>query len=152
MQMISLCPACHARIHRIQAVLSEMPDLLLELWRELHLVATSRPLSTSAGESQRPSRCRSLMRAGQGSSGPGVCREVIVGEMEADRNPCRLCEELKRHVHTAQQPDSPELLVGLTEAGERNRARQREEKLEKAETLLARHRSQCSEALSMAGN
>ncbi len=34
--MISLCPACHARIHRTQAVLSEMPDLLLELWRELH--------------------------------------------------------------------------------------------------------------------
>jgi len=64
--------------------------------------------------------------------------------MEAD--PCRLCEELKSHVHTAQQPDSPELFVGLTKAGERNRARQREEKLEQAETLLAKHRSQCSEA------
>ncbi len=34
--MISLCPACHARIHRTQAILSKMPDLLLELWRELH--------------------------------------------------------------------------------------------------------------------
>jgi len=60
--------------------------------------------------------------------------------MEADLNPCRLCEELKRHVHTAQQPDSPELLVGLTEAGERNRTRQREEKLLRAELELERHR------------
>lgn len=60
--------------------------------------------------------------------------------MEADLKPCRLCEELKRHVHTAQQPDSPELLKGLTEAGERNRARQREEKLLKAELELERHR------------
>ena len=34
--MISLCPACHAKIHRTRAVLSEMPSLLLELWRELH--------------------------------------------------------------------------------------------------------------------
>ncbi len=75
-----------------------------------------------------------------------------MGGMEADLNPCRLCKELKSHVHTAQQPDSPELFAGLTEAGERNRARQREEKLEKAETLLARHRSQCSEALSRAGD
>jgi len=58
----------------------------------------------------------------------------------------------REHVHTAQQPDSPELFVGLTEAGERNRAWQREEKLEKAETLLARHRRQCSEALSRAGD
>jgi len=69
--------------------------------------------------------------------------------MEADRNPCRLCEELERHVHTAQQPDSPKLLLGLTEAGQRNRTRQREEKLLQAETLLAKHRSQCSQALSM---
>ncbi len=38
--------------------------------------------------------------------------------------------------------------MGLTEAGAHNRARQREEKLEIAETLLARHRSQCSEALN----
>jgi hypothetical protein len=34
--MLSLCPACHAKIHRTKAVLSAMPLLLLELWRELH--------------------------------------------------------------------------------------------------------------------
>ena len=34
--MISLCPACHAKIHRTKAVLSKMPTLLLELWREQH--------------------------------------------------------------------------------------------------------------------
>ncbi len=34
--MISLCPACHARIHKTRVVLSEMPPLLLELWREQH--------------------------------------------------------------------------------------------------------------------
>jgi hypothetical protein len=34
--MISLCPACHAKVHRTKAVLSRMPPLLLELWRELH--------------------------------------------------------------------------------------------------------------------
>ncbi len=34
--MISLCPSCHAKVHRTIAVLSEMPLLLLELWREQH--------------------------------------------------------------------------------------------------------------------
>ena len=34
--MISLCPACHARVHRTKMVLSAMPPLLLELWRERH--------------------------------------------------------------------------------------------------------------------
>ena len=34
--MLSLCPACHAKIHRTRAVLSVMPTLLLELWREHH--------------------------------------------------------------------------------------------------------------------
>ena len=34
--MLSLCPACHAKIHRMKAVLSAMPPLLLELWREQH--------------------------------------------------------------------------------------------------------------------
>jgi len=67
-----------------------------------------------------------------------------VGGMEAE--PCRLCEELKRHVHTAQQPDSPELLLGLTEAGERNRARQREERLLKAELELQRHQNSAHSA------
>ena len=34
--MISLCPACHNKVHRTKAVLSAMPPLLLELWREQH--------------------------------------------------------------------------------------------------------------------
>jgi 5-methylcytosine-specific restriction endonuclease McrA len=34
--MISLCPACHTKVHRTKAVLSRMPPLLLEVWRELH--------------------------------------------------------------------------------------------------------------------
>lgn len=34
--MISLCPACHARIHKTSVVLTEMTPLLLELWREQH--------------------------------------------------------------------------------------------------------------------
>ncbi len=34
--MLSLCPGCHAKIHRTEAVLSAMPPLLLELWREQH--------------------------------------------------------------------------------------------------------------------
>ena len=34
--MISLCLSCHAKVHRTKAVLSDMPPLLLELWREQH--------------------------------------------------------------------------------------------------------------------
>ncbi len=34
--VISLCPACHARLHRTKIVLSTMPPLLLTLWREQH--------------------------------------------------------------------------------------------------------------------
>lgn len=34
--MISLCPGCHVKVHRTIAVLTEMPLLLLELWREQH--------------------------------------------------------------------------------------------------------------------
>lgn len=34
--MVSLCPACHAKVYRTKAVLSGTPPLLLELWREQH--------------------------------------------------------------------------------------------------------------------
>jgi 5-methylcytosine-specific restriction endonuclease McrA len=34
--MISLCPACHARVHHTLAVLREMSPVLLKLWREQH--------------------------------------------------------------------------------------------------------------------
>jgi hypothetical protein len=34
--MISLCPGCHAKVHRTKMVLMELPPLLLVLWREQH--------------------------------------------------------------------------------------------------------------------
>jgi hypothetical protein len=34
--MISLCLGCHAKVHRTKMVLTELPLLLLELWREQH--------------------------------------------------------------------------------------------------------------------
>ncbi|MDQ2844263.1 MAG: HNH endonuclease [Acidobacteriota bacterium] len=34
--MISLCPGCHAKVHRTKMVLTELPPLLLMLWREQH--------------------------------------------------------------------------------------------------------------------
>lgn len=34
--LVSLCPACHAKLHHTKVVFSEMPPLLLELWREQH--------------------------------------------------------------------------------------------------------------------
>ena len=37
--MISLCPGCHAKVGRTKVVLSQMPPLLLELWREQHPLA-----------------------------------------------------------------------------------------------------------------
>lgn len=34
--MLALCPGCHAKVHRTKAVLTAMPPLLLQLWREQH--------------------------------------------------------------------------------------------------------------------
>ena len=34
--LITLCPACHARIHRLRANRRWMPESLLRLWREQH--------------------------------------------------------------------------------------------------------------------
>ena len=34
--MISLCPGCHAKVHRTLAVRKRMSPLLLQLWREQH--------------------------------------------------------------------------------------------------------------------
>ena len=34
--MISLCPACHAKVTKTKTVLAAMPPLLLLLWREQH--------------------------------------------------------------------------------------------------------------------
>jgi hypothetical protein len=53
---------------------------------------------------------------------------------------CRVCTELERFVHSALEPDDPKLLVGLSEAGKRNREHQHAEKLLKVELDLKRHR------------
>lgn len=34
--ILSLCPDCHAKVHRMLGVLFDMPPLLRELWREQH--------------------------------------------------------------------------------------------------------------------
>jgi hypothetical protein len=34
--MIALCAGCHAKVHRTKVVLTALPPLLLELWREQH--------------------------------------------------------------------------------------------------------------------
>ena len=34
--MLSLCPGCHAKVHRTKTILRAMPPLLLHLWREQH--------------------------------------------------------------------------------------------------------------------
>jgi hypothetical protein len=53
--MISLCPACHAKVGRTKAVLSEMPPLLLELWREQHPNGHEQTI-LSFREQEKPSR------------------------------------------------------------------------------------------------
>lgn len=58
--------------------------------------------------------------------------------------PCRICTELEKFLHSAQQPDAPELLLGLTEAGKRNRDHQNREKILKAEANLLKHKKACT--------
>ena len=36
LMMLALCPSCHAKVHRTKAVLSTVPPLPRELWREQH--------------------------------------------------------------------------------------------------------------------
>ena len=59
--------------------------------------------------------------------------------MNSDLVPCQLCSELKQAIVNAEMPSAPELAVGLTEAGKRNRMQQREEKLAGAVLTLERH-------------
>ena len=58
---------------------------------------------------------------------------------------CRVCVQLQESVVAAQRADAPALLLGLTEAGLRNRARQKEERQVKAELDLEKHRRSCRE-------
>ena len=58
---------------------------------------------------------------------------------------CRVCVLLQESVEAAQRPDTPAVLLGLTEAGLRNRAHQMEERQVKAELELEKHRRYCRE-------
>jgi hypothetical protein len=53
---------------------------------------------------------------------------------------CRICTELERMIQSAREPDHPDHLAGLSEAGERNRNHQHAEKILKAELDLKRHK------------
>jgi len=48
--------------------------------------------------------------------------------------------ELEQRLNLAQRPGHPDLLVGLTEAGERNRARQQQEQIQRTQLELEKHR------------
>ena len=58
---------------------------------------------------------------------------------------CRNCIELEQFLHSANVPDAPESLVGLTEAALRNRKHQREERIQKLKGDLEKHRKVCTE-------
>jgi hypothetical protein len=53
---------------------------------------------------------------------------------------CKICIQLEEAVAAAASPDSPEILQGLTEAGKRNRALQKEEMRLKTTLALEKHR------------
>jgi len=57
---------------------------------------------------------------------------------------CKTCSQLDEAVAATRLPDPPHVLEGLTEAGLRNRARQREEKTLKAEATLEKHQRGCT--------
>ncbi len=63
---------------------------------------------------------------------------------------CRTSIELERFLQSALAEGSPTLLVGLTEAGKRNRLHQRQEKILKLETDLRRHKDSCQECRAQA--
>jgi hypothetical protein len=53
--------------------------------------------------------------------------------------PCKICIQLEEAVAASVKPDEPSILLGLTEAGVRNRARQTEERQLKAKLNLEKH-------------
>jgi hypothetical protein len=59
---------------------------------------------------------------------------------------CKVCTQLEEAVASAEMPDPPEILRGLTEAGMRNRARQTEERKLKAKSNLEKHQRSCQES------
>jgi hypothetical protein len=69
-------------------------------------------------------------------------RAIVAKEMR-DNMLCRICTELEDFLVAARLPDSPNLILGLSESGKRNRIHQHEEKLLKAEQALKRHANKC---------
>jgi hypothetical protein len=57
---------------------------------------------------------------------------------------CTICIKLEQAAAAAVRSDPPNLLLGLNEAGIRNRARQKEERTLKAETDLEKHQRSCA--------
>jgi hypothetical protein len=57
---------------------------------------------------------------------------------------CRICAELQSFLVAARQPDSPDLFLGLSESGKRNRSHQHAERILKAEHALERHANKCA--------
>ena len=56
---------------------------------------------------------------------------------------CKICTQLEEAVASAARPDDPEVLIGLTEAGLRNRSRQKEEVQARAVLALEKHKVAC---------
>ena len=52
---------------------------------------------------------------------------------------CTICIKLEQAVAESVRVDAPNALLGLTESGMRNRARQKEERQVKAKTDLEKH-------------
>ena len=57
--------------------------------------------------------------------------------------PCLTCRELSSALETASKPDQAN---GLSLAGERNRAQQKQEKLLKLQASILKHQAVCPEA------
>jgi 5-methylcytosine-specific restriction endonuclease McrA len=73
--MISLCPGCHAKVHRTIAVLTEMPPLLLELWREQHPQGHEQTILDFKSEKPAASPVPLLAQDGSYESRPGQRHE-----------------------------------------------------------------------------
>jgi len=57
--------------------------------------------------------------------------------------PCRTCTQLEETVQSAKTHDTPGRLLRLSEAGQRNRARQRQELLLTSEINFEKHKKWC---------
>ena len=61
---------------------------------------------------------------------------------------CRICTQLEEAVAICHKPDLPEIISGLNEAGIRNRALQKQEKVTTAEMNLEKHQHSCQKRAS----